>query len=555
MRLLIHLTALFILFSPAVTSQQTDLLPAPWFPSASYFRWSFTPETPRAQLQPPIRLGDFVVDGKLELSLRAYLELVLANNTDIQIQKLTVEVPKNAITRAFAPFDPTLSSSFRSNRQRTPTQDALAGAATLQQLTQPYQLLVSQTLDTGTQYSVGFRSTRTSTNNTFATFNPAVSANLDFTFTQPLLRGRGYVNKIPIVVARTRYRASQYTVEDQLLRLLEAAENAYWNVIEAREGLKVQDNALGLADQVLKRAQLELKLGSISPLEIYQPQQQYANAEVLLTQARYRLIQTEDQLRRQMGVDLDPDFRTLPLVLTETVLPPADERAMDKERFVESAYQRRPDLKSVLQNIEVDDLQIQQAKNNLLPNLSLSGNYSSFGRGGEFLEGTSSSVGGGPRIITRVTPVGFGDVLDQIFQFNNPTYGLQLTLTLPLRDRRAAADLADATVNKRLDYLRARNLEQQIRQEVLNAVTQVENSRASVKLAEVALDFAQKRVDAEQKRYDLGVTTIFFLIDAQNALTVAQSNLVTQSVQYRRNLLNLLRVTGQLLEERGVRIE
>ena len=168
MRSLSLLTVLLILFPPVLSSQQSDLLPAPWFPGPSYFRWSFTPEVPRAQLQPPIRLADFVVEGKLELSLRAYLELVLANNTDIQIQKLTVEVPKNAITRAFAPFDPTLSSSFRSNRQRTPTQDALAGAATLQQLTQPYQLLVSQTLETGTQYSVGFRSTRTSTNNTVA---------------------------------------------------------------------------------------------------------------------------------------------------------------------------------------------------------------------------------------------------------------------------------------------------------------------------------------------------------------------------------------------------
>jgi len=87
---------------------------------------------------------------------------------------------------------------------------------------------------------------------------------------------------------------------------------------------------------------------------------------------------------------------------------------------------------------------------------------------------------------------------------------------------------------------------------VLNAINQVENSRASVKLAQIARDLAQKRVDAEQKKYELGTTTIFFVLAAQNDLTQAESALVTQSVSYRRNLLVLQQRTGELLAERGV---
>lgn len=68
-------------------------------------------------------------------------------------------------------------------------------------------------------------------------------------------------------------------------------------------------------------------------------------------------------------------------------------------------------------------------------------------------------------------------------------------------------------------------MEQQVRQEVLDAVTNVESSREGVKLAVIALDYAKKRADADQKRYDLGVINIFFLLSAQNDLTVAQSNL------------------------------
>ena len=81
---------------------------------------------------------------------------------------------------------------------------------------------------------------------------------------------------------------SEYTIQDQILRLVANAENAYWEVISARENLRVQEQALALFDQSLKRAQRELELGAISQLEIYQPQAQYANAEILVSQARFR---------------------------------------------------------------------------------------------------------------------------------------------------------------------------------------------------------------------------------------------------------------------------
>ncbi len=552
------------LIAAAAFGQQMEFTPgssayldAPRFPSSSWLRQHFDKPVPRVELQAPIRLPDFLVNNRLELSLRSYLELVLANNTDIQIQKLTIETQRNAITRAFGAFDPVATASFRSTRAESPTNDALAGAATLNQLTQPFSLGYQQTLETGTQYNIGFTANKSSTNSAFANFNPALTSGLNANFTQPLLRNRGAaVNRLPIVVAKTRFRSAQYNLTDQVMRLLQTAELAYWAVIEARESLKVQEQALGLFDTLLKRSQRELELGAISPLEIYQPQQQYASQEVFVTQARYRLAQAEDALRRQMGADLDPQYRSMAIELTETVLPPTDDRPFDKEQIVEVAMRKRPDLRTALNNIEVDDLTIKQAKNSLMPDLSLTGTYASSGRGGQFFQRSNVFGGDGTsNTVVNVIPGGLGDALSQTFQFTYPTYGFGLTLRLPIRDRRAQADFADATVSKRLNSLRARTTEQNIRLEVLNAVNQVENSRASVKLAQVRLDFSQKRVEAEQKRYDLGVTTIFFVIQAQNDLVSAQADLVQQSVQYRRNLLGLQRVTGQLLEDRGVVID
>ena len=100
-----------------------------------------------------------------------------------------------------------------------------------------------------------------------------------------------------------------------------------------------------------------------------------------------------------------------------------------------------------------------------------------------------------------------------MFGFGLPTYGFGLTLSLPIKNHVAAANLADAAVSKKMDALRAALGEQTVRLQVVNAITNLENSRASVELARTARDLAQKRVDAEQKKYDLGIETIFFRAD------------------------------------------
>ena len=46
-------------------------------------------------MKDPVRLKDFAVDDKLELSLKDYLALVMSNNTDIQIQMLSLETALN----------------------------------------------------------------------------------------------------------------------------------------------------------------------------------------------------------------------------------------------------------------------------------------------------------------------------------------------------------------------------------------------------------------------------------------------------------------------------
>jgi outer membrane protein TolC len=527
---------------------------APVFPRPSYFRNHFSTPPAKVSLRPPVRLQDFVIDNTLELSLRAYLDLVLVNNTDIEIQRLSVETNKNAILRAYGTFDPVLTGSFNATRTKTPASDALAGANTQNTLNQPVDFSYRQQLETGTTYNVGFNGTKFSTNSAFATFNPSLTARLTMGFTQPLLRNRGRdVVRLPITIARSRLKAAEFTTRDQIMRLLVTAENNYWAVINARESLRVAEENLKLNDASLKRSQRELELGALSPLEIYRPQADYARAEINVSQARFRLIQAEDVLRRQIAADLDPEIRRMPIRLTEPPLPPSEEGEIDREAAVERGLARRPDFRASLTNLETDDLSIKQATNSLRPDLSLTGTYSASGRGGNFYQRTN--VFGTSSTIVKMTPGGFSDALDQVFNFTYPVYAFGLTLRLPIRDRAATATLADALLTKRLDALRQRNLEQSIRQEILNAVSDVESSKASIKLAVVNRDLAQQALDAEQKKYELGVNTIYFVLDAQQRLVEAENQLVSTTVQYRRNIVTLLRATGELLEARGIVIQ
>ena len=504
------------------------------------------------ELQSPARLDDYVVGGKLELSLRSYLDLVMANNTDIAIQRLTIDVAQNAITRAFAPFDPLATASFSSTEQRTPSGDQLTGASTLVELTQPANFNYSQLLPTGLNYQVDFFAQKLSTNSGYYYYNPTLSSSLQLSIEQPLLKNRGvYINRLPILVASSRLRKTGFDLKTSLLQLVGNAENAYWDAVLARENLRVAESARDLADQALKRAQRELELGALSPLDIYNPQQQYATSQIGVSQAQYALQQTEDALRRQIAADLDPKVRTLPIVLTETVTPEADAPTIDAEKEVHKALAARPDLKSAMQDLEIDDYGTKLAQNELLPDLELTASYSTQGLGGIFYP-TSSN----PEIVSAPpVPGGFGDALSQMFGFGYPMYSFGLTLRLPIKNHQASADMADSLVAKKRDTLNVRTVRQQVRLDVLTAVSQVESSKAAMKLSVIAQDFSRKYMEAEQKKYELGNSTIFFVLQAQGALVSAESSVVQNAVNYRRNLMNLLWRTGDLLEARGIALQ
>jgi outer membrane protein TolC len=519
------------------------------FPTPDYFRRVWSPQAIPETIAGPEKLRDYVISGRLRLTLEDAIRLTLLNNTEVKLNQLQYEGIKYSVLRAYSPFDPFLFSSFNATRQTTPTVSQLDGAPTsLSNLNQNSQFSLTRLFETGTRGTVTFNANRQSTNNSFVFFNPSLFSSANVTLTQPLLRNRGFFpNRAPIVIAQRNVKRSladfEALVNDSLFR----AVDQYWTVIQTRENLKVLRNSLELAEAFYKQNKRALELGALPPLDIYRSESQVATRRVAVIQAEYNLKQVEDALRRIVGADLDPTINPLDLDLVEPVEPVGDLLTIDSTEALARALQTRPELESVRQQLANDDTSIKLAHHALQPDLSLQGFYSSSGRGGNQIDPNSL-----PPII--ISQGGLGDALRQLGSFDFPTYGFSLQLRLPVKDRAVQADLGNALVSKRRSLYQMRFAEQAIAQQVRNAVHQLEQSKLSISASRIARDLMQKNLEAEQRKYELGTQTLFFVLDAQTQLVQAELSLVQAQLGYQRAVATVQTATGELLEKNRVQI-
>jgi len=147
----------------------------------------------------------------------------------------------------------------------------------------------------------------------------------------------------------------------------------YWNVVQARRNLAVQKESLDEAQKSYERDKHSRQLGALPPLDIYRSESQVASRRVSEIQAEYAVKQTEDQFRRIIGADVDPNIRALDLDLTEEPNPSGTLLDVDIPTALGKALQYRPEVLSVRQQLAGDDMNIRLARNNTEPQLSISG--------------------------------------------------------------------------------------------------------------------------------------------------------------------------------------
>ncbi len=496
-------------------------------------------------------IDERIQDGKLYLRLRDFLELVLRNNTEIQIMRLEVLPAADAVLAAKAVFDPSVSLGFSALRSASPSYSQIAGAETLSSLSDQAQVNASQMLPSGQSFSVGFSGTRLSDNSQFNLFNPSISSGLSFALTQPLLENRANIqNRAPLRIARTQLLIASDQTETRIADAVVSAAGKYWDAIQARDSIRVAQLAVDLAQKSYDRDKLALDLGALSRLDIYQSQSQVAQRRVELIGAQYAFRDALDGLRRLIGADLNPATRNIEIVLQDdpsslplAAVSPADEA-------IQSALTRRPEIGVIDRRYVIDDLNARVARDTMLPRLDLTVQAGGNGLGGNQVP-TVSPLGG----VSAFIPGGLGDALSQMFRFNAPFYGFSLQMTLPVRSSRAQASLADALVNRAEHQYLRRQTEQQVIQEVKAALNQLDMAKAQIEAAKIARDLAQQNVDAQQQKYEIGGITAFELLDAQSRLASVENALVAAYSGYQKSLIAYQRATWTLLDGFGIIVE
>jgi outer membrane protein TolC len=486
----------------------------------------------------------------LSLSLEDCILKAMENNLDVAIEVLNPELADISVSKAQEKFMPSLSFNYNKRDTNSASYSFLDASDQVSTITNNYSAQISQLIPTGGSFSISLDGYKTDTNRRFTSINPRYGSTLTFNFTQPLLKNFGFkVSRREIIIARN----SQDMSENQLKRVLQetiySVEEAYWNLVHSIENLKVRQQSLKLAQDLLEKNRRAVEVGTLAPIEILSAQSAVATREADILQAEALLKDSEDRLKTIINLAAEEEGAALATII------PLDKPAYEKkevtlEEALLNAMENRPDLNATRIDLKNKELNLSYSRNQLLPNLSLNASYWSPGITGDQLVYPPGDPFADPIGIIEGKPSdALKDALD--FKYNNWSAGI--TLDIPLNTFLSRAEYAQARVNMDQAKLQLKNQEQQIFLEIKNAVRAVETDYKRVQAYKVARELAEKTLEAEEEKLKVGITTPFFVLQYQTDLATAQTNELKAMVDYNLSLARLNRAMGVSLKAKNIK--
>ena len=574
------------------------------------------------------RVDQLMRDGKLYLSLNDAIALALENNLDIAISRYNLNIADTDILRAkagaailgtplgvvlntpgagiggigaqsgaatggttlgaggigagtnglvsstlgFGPnitsFDPILTGTLQEDHFSQKSTSPFSGVPILAQNTGTVNFAYTQGLQWGTNLSVGFNNTRSTTNSSFSTFSPQLNSNFKATITQHLLQGFGpAANTRFIRIAKNNRELSDVAFRLQIIDSLDQIENIYWDLVFAYENVRVQNESLAFAQKTLSDTKKQVEIGSLAPIEVIRAQSTVAQDQQFVTKANTDLQLQQLLMKNALTRTLkDPGLAIAEVIPVSTMDVPAEEPVVPTEDLINEALRHRAEL--VESRIDLNSRQISNkaVRSSLLPSLDLFAYYGGSGLGGaqnpaaECVTPTQPFCAtGNPDPTLNQSPIApttsYGGTLNQLVNSTAPDKGVGLQLNIPLRNRAAQAVQIRSELEYRQAQMRLQQIENQVGVEVRNAQYAVQQNRASVDSAKAAVELGHQSLDAEQKKYQFGTSTNTLVLQFQSQLATAESTLVNAMVAYEKSRVELDRATGQLLDHAGISID
>jgi outer membrane protein len=570
------------------------------------------------------RIDQLIQDGKLHITLQDAVELALENSLDIVIQRYlpweadtdilktksggfarginstAAEVFTSTANVPTLQLDPLLTANVSIADQNVPINNPfISGTGTGTGITSltpqafknhasTYNFGYTQGWTSGTTFNAAWDNQRSSSSPTADFFIPSVSSSLTAQVSQQLLNGFGFdVNRRNIIIAKNNRKIADLVFVQQAITTVTNAITAYWELVYARENVKVEQQAVAVSQKLYNDNKKQLEIGTMAPLDVTRAESELASDQGNLLVAQTTQLQDEQVLKNAISKDpLATNLINVEIIPTDLPSRPENIEAPSFEDAIKEAFIKRPDVLEQIYNLKNADVDLRATANALLPVLTLTGTYTSSGlAGNSAIPGTSvvtiagstipvvdangnpvSITQGGAQVpifvptvtttntTTGIVHQGFGNAQNQIFSNKFPSYTAGLNLTLPLRNRSAQADNARAILTQRQIEAQTLQIKNAALLDVRNTFIALEQDRARVDVAVKARQLQQETFDAEQKKYQLGASTVYLVIQTQRDLVTAQGTELRALADLVEAKANYERAVGRTLETNRVTI-
>ena len=474
----------------------------------------------------------------LELTLDEATARALERNLDLAVERLNPLIQDANLERLYAAYRPTLTSQVGHQARVQPPTSQLNGGVIVQNDTSTYNTGLAQALRwTGGDVAIAFNNNKQVTSATFSNFNPAFNTNFSATLSQPLLRDFWIDGtRQQLKVTAINREISDIQLKGTLATTVANVRNAYWELVFSVQAVDVAKGSLDLADKLVQDNRARVEVGTLAPLDVVQSEAEAATRRQALAQAEATMRTAELSLKRLIvnGTD-DPLWRS---TLTPIDRPEFRSEPLDVETAVRTALSSRTDLAQARKTLDSNDITIKFLRNQQMPALDLLANYGAAGLGGtQFVRS-----GLGSTQVLETIPGGYGNAWRTLTGRDYPTWNFQVNFSYPLGGSAADAVYARSRVQRNQTAAQLKALELQVATDVTNAALQVESSLKSYEAATVARSLAETRLSAEQSRFEVGLSTNFFVVQAQRDLATAQNSELRALLNYRRSIVDYGRV-------------
>jgi len=319
-------------------------------------------------------------------------------------------------------------------------------------------------------------------------------------------------------------------LEDRLQQILAQVETAWYGLIQARESIRVQEDAVRLATQLFEDNRRKVQIGAMSILDEKQAESQAAAARADLSVTRRAFAEAQNRLKSLLLAD-QRSFREVDIVAAgELTVEPMN---LDSVASGEVALEKRPDLRQARLALERQGITVAYQRNQTLPSLDLVGGY-----------GVAASQ-----------EDSYGDAIEQIESANEPYWTAGITLTFPLGNRAASTRHQQSVATAEKMRLQLRQLEETALVEVDNASLSVASGLEQVEASQEARKYAEQALEAEQRKLASGKSTSFVVLQLQRNLTQARQAEIQARADYNLQRSTLALAEGRMLERHGVELD